>query len=200
MLVRFFIYGALGWCIEIIWTAVIGKITNPFPFGGGKVKGAGWGLMGVTYLWMFPIYGLIAPLYEPLHDAIRLWPLLLRAVIYAGGFMGIEYTTGWLLRCLMGACPWDYTGRARWHLHGLMRLDYAPLWALLGLALETIHDFLVRLTPAIYAALGWLVSKGVINHVPTFVLTTQTSNLKPQHCEGVGGQPRRRSHWQRRRR
>ena len=148
MLVRFFIYGALGWCIEIIWTAVVGKVNGQ----------QGWRLVGVTYLWMFPIYGLIAPLYEPLHDAIRGWPLLLRAVLYAAGFMGIEYATGWLLRRLTGVCPWDYTGRARWHLHGLMRLDYAPLWALLGLALEPVHDFLVRLTPAIYAALGGLYS------------------------------------------
>jgi hypothetical protein len=34
-----------------------------------------------------------------------------------------------------------------------MRLDYGPLWALLGLALEPVHDLLVRLTPAIEAAL-----------------------------------------------
>jgi uncharacterized membrane protein len=144
MPIRFFIYGVLGWCIEIIYTAIAGKLDRRQP---------GWQLMGVTYLWMFPIYGLLAPLYEPMHDLIRLWPLLFRAMIYAAGFMAIEYASGWLLRRLTGACPWDYTGRARWQLHGLMRWDYAPLWALLGLVLEPIHDFLVRLTPAIQAAL-----------------------------------------------
>ncbi len=34
-----------------------------------------------------------------------------------------------------------------------MRLDYAPLWMLLGLALEPLHALLVRLTPAIETAL-----------------------------------------------
>lgn len=144
MFIRFFIYGVLGWCIEIIYTAIAGKVSGQQP---------GWRLAGITYLWMFPIYGLLAPLYEPLHDAIRLWPILVRAIVYAAGFMAIEYATGWLLRRLLGGCPWDYTGRARWHLHGLMRWDYAPLWALLGLAIEPIHDFLVRLTPAIQAAI-----------------------------------------------
>ncbi len=144
MLIRFVIYGLLGWCIEVGYTAIAGVISR---------RQEGGRLVGVTYLWMFPIYGLLAPLYEPLHDTIRLWGWPLRAVVYAAGFMAVEYLSGWLLRRLAGVCPWDYTGRARWHLHGLMRWDYAPLWAALGLALEPVHDFLVRLTPAIEAAL-----------------------------------------------
>lgn len=145
MLIRFIIYGLLGWCIEVVWTAVSGKLTS---------KQQGWRLVGTTYLWMFPIYGLIAPGYEPLHDAIRDWPLLLRGVVYAVGFLAVEYTSGWLLRRLTGTCPWDYSGRARWQLHGLIRWDYAPLWFALGLALEPLHDFLLRLTPAIERALA----------------------------------------------
>jgi uncharacterized membrane protein len=102
---------------------------------------------------MFPIYGLIAPLYEPIHDAVRAWPLPARAAVYAAGFMLVEYAAGWLLRRLTGVCPWDYTGRARWHVHGLVRLEYAPLWALFGLALEPVHDVLVRLTPLVSTTL-----------------------------------------------
>lgn len=144
MPIRFVLYGLLGWAIEIVWTAL-----------GSTAGGAqrGWRLAGTTYLWMFPIYGLLAPLYEPLHDAIRAWPWPLRALLYGLGFLAVEYAAGWLLRRLTGACPWDYTGRCRRHLHGLIRLDYGPLWALLGLALEPVHDLLVRLTPAIEAAL-----------------------------------------------
>jgi len=145
VLVRFFIYGALGWCIEIIWTG-FGGLLDP--------KQRSWKLVGYTYLWMFPLYGLIAFLFEPLHDAIRPWFFLWRAAVYGLGFMAIEYLAGWTLRKLTGVCPWDYTGRARWHINGLVRLDYFPLWALLGLGLEYVHDFLVRLTPAIVAALG----------------------------------------------
>ena len=144
MLIRFVLYGLLGWAIEIVWTALSST-------AGGAQRG--WRLAGTTYLWMFPIYGLLAPLYEPLHDAIRPWPWPLRGLLYGLGFLAVEYVAGWLLRRLTGACPWDYTGRCRRHLHGLIRLDYGPLWALLGLALEPVHDLLVRLTPAIEAAL-----------------------------------------------
>ena len=41
--------------------------------------------------------------------------------------------------------PWDYS-HARRHLHGLIRLDYLPLWAGAGLALEPVHDRLTRRT------------------------------------------------------
>ena len=58
-----------------------------------------------------------------------------------------------LLKRLTGACPWDYSAHARWHWRGFTRFDYAPLWFGVGLALEPLHDFLVRLTPAIQAAL-----------------------------------------------
>lgn len=140
--IRFVLYGLLGWCWEIVWTA----LPPPFPVD--------WRLRGQSYLWMFPIYGLIAPLYEPIADALRaagvVWPV--RGLIYAAGFMIIEGLTGWLIKRLTGSCPWDYTGRARWQVGGFVRLDYAPIWAALGLALEPLHDALVRLTPAIATA------------------------------------------------
>jgi uncharacterized membrane protein len=102
---------------------------------------------------MFPIYGLVAPLYEPLHNALRFWPWVARGVWYAVGIMLVEYIAGWLLRRLAGVCPWDYTGSTRWQLHGLVRLDYAPLWAIFGLLLEPVHDLLVLLTPSIIQAI-----------------------------------------------
>lgn len=143
MILRFIIYGALGWCGEIVWTATKGKL-------GGRQRD--WKLRGTTSLWMFPIYGLIAPLYEPAHDAVRAWPWPLRGIIYMLGFWAVEYLTGRALKFLIGACPWDYS-HARWHVHGLIRLDYGPVWFLAGLGLEPLHDLLVRLTPAIQQAL-----------------------------------------------
>ena len=61
MLFRFLIYGALGWCSEIVWTAVRKRITG---------IARDWLLMGETSLWAFPMYGSITFLYEPLHDAV----------------------------------------------------------------------------------------------------------------------------------
>lgn len=143
MWTRFFIYGMLGWCGEIVWTALHDKVSG---------YNRGWDLRGTTYLWMFPIYGLIAPLFEPAHNWLRPYPWVVRGLAYMLGFFAVEYLSGWLLRRATGACPWDYSRRARWHLHGLIRFDYAPVWFLVGLLLERVHDMLVFLTPAIQEA------------------------------------------------
>jgi hypothetical protein len=166
-LLRFIAYGMLGWAIEIVWTALHqllapasavargGHAPDAGPRGAaGEVEaraaGERWRLAGTTYLWMFPLYGSMVFLYEPLHDALRPVPWLGRALVYAAAFLAVEYVAGWLLRRLTGSCPWDYSRRqrpSRWQLHGLVRLDYLPAWALLGLALEPVHDFLLRLAP-----------------------------------------------------
>jgi uncharacterized membrane protein len=143
--IRFFLYGLLGWCAEVVWTAVSECVVG---------TQRDWRLRGHTSLWMFPIYGLIAPLYEPVHNALRHWPWFLRGIIYLLGIWFIEYVSGWLLRRLTGKCPWDYS-HLRGHLHGLIAWEYAPVWFLFGLGLERVHDFLVQMTPAMRSALGF---------------------------------------------
>ena len=145
MLIRFLLYGLAGWCGEILWTALREKVT------GCQLD---WKLRGTTYLWMFPIYGgALLLLFEPAHDALRTWAWPLRGLIYAVGSFAVEYLAGWLLRKVTGVCPWDYRGHSRWHVHGLIRLDYAPVWFTVGLGIEWLHDLLLALTPAISAAL-----------------------------------------------
>jgi len=129
MMRRFGTYGLLGWCAEVAFTTV-----------GEYAKTRDPRLSGHTSLWMFPIYGLMAPLYEPLHDALRdRAPAPARAAVYAAGFFAFEYGTGRLLRELVGDAPWDYS-HAPLHLHGLIRADYLPVWAAAGLAMEHVHD------------------------------------------------------------
>ena len=141
MLIRFILYGLGGWCGEIIFTALTDSLPN-----------RDWRLTGTSYLWMFPIYGLLAPLYEPVHDLIREVPLLGRAIIWSLGFTLIELISGWLIARFTGRCPWDYSEK-RFAINAYIRWDFFPVWAMIGLALEPVHDFLVRLTPAIEAAL-----------------------------------------------
>jgi uncharacterized membrane protein len=142
MVIRFFIYGLGGWCGEVVFTA----LTQSLPRRD-------WRLMGYSYLWMFPIYGLIAPLYEPLHDLIREMPLVVRAGVWSLGFTAVEHTTGRVLERMTGRCPWDYVAAgSRFAINPYIRWDYFAVWAVVGLALEPAHDFLVRLTPAIQAA------------------------------------------------
>jgi hypothetical protein len=142
MWIRFVLYGLGGWCGEVIFTALTGSLPR-----------RDWRLVGTTYLWMFPIYGLLAFFYEPVHDLIRTTPWPVRAVIWSLGFTTVELVSGWLIARLTGRCPWDYSAK-RWAINPYIRWDFFPVWALIGLALEPVHDFLVRLTPAIEAALG----------------------------------------------
>ncbi|MGA7988219.1 MAG: hypothetical protein WCB51_07460 [Candidatus Dormiibacterota bacterium] len=98
-------------------------------------------LAGRSYLWMFPIYGLSALLFEPVHDVLRGKPLWQRMAAYSVGIMGVEYVAGMALRKGVGLVPWDYTGHGRFVVPGgATRLDYAPVWAVVGLALERVDD------------------------------------------------------------
>ena len=143
MLTRFILYGFGGWCGEIIFTA----LTDSLP-------SRDWRLMGKTYLWMFPIYGLIAPLYEPVHDLIRDVSFFGRAAIWALGFTLIEYVTGWLIDKATGQCPWDYiAAKQPYAINAYIRWDFFPLWAAIGLMLEPMHDVAVQLTPHIEKAI-----------------------------------------------
>lgn len=120
---KFLVYGILGWCAEILWTGICSF------FAGDST------LAAKTYLWMFPIYGLAA-FAEPAFLALRRYcPLWQRCGVYILGIFTVEFLTGGLLRLATGVCPWDY-GSGALSVLGLVRLDYAPLWAMLGLFFE----------------------------------------------------------------
>ena len=128
---RFFLFGILGGCAEILWTGFCS-----FLLGDAA-------LTAKTYLWMFPIYGL-AGLSLPLFLAFRRYcPLWQRAGIYVFAIFAVESITGWLLQWGTGICPWDYGDRS-FSVMGLIRLDYAPLWAILGLFFERVALFLAE--------------------------------------------------------
>lgn len=126
---RFLAYGALGWITEVVWT------------GLGSAFHGDLRLVGHTYLWMFPIYGLALVL-ERIHDAIRRHPAWIRGLIWMMLIFAIEYSSGWTLKVLTGAVPWDYGPRAV-SVGGFIRLDYAPAWFVAGLLFEKIHDALI---------------------------------------------------------
>lgn len=132
MINHFFIYGILGWALEIIWT------------GTGSLFNGNWQLPGFTYLWMFPIYG-AAVLMEPLHDRISFLPWYMRGTIWVILIFTIEYTAGWLLYSFLGNCPWDYRESTPYHINGLIRLDFAPAWFVVGFIFERVHASLDKL-------------------------------------------------------
>jgi hypothetical protein len=126
-------YGALGFSVEVVFTALQALWHRQTR----DVR-----LRGHTYLWMGPIYALCAVLYEPAHDAVRERPTAHRALAYALGILAVEYASGRLIRRATGAIPWDYTGRSPLAIRGAVRLDYVPLWAAAGIALERVDDAL----------------------------------------------------------
>lgn len=131
MMKNFMIFGVLGWCAEILWTGFCS-----FLMGDAS-------LTAQTYLWMFPIYGL-AGVCMPLFLAFRRYcPLWQRVGVYVFVIFTVEFITGWLLQAMTGICPWDY-GESFFSVRGFIRLDYAPLWAILGLFFERVALFLAE--------------------------------------------------------
>lgn len=94
-------------------------------------------LKGTTSLRMFPIYGMAAGL-RPLIVILRKNGIsaLSRGSIYTACIFAAEYISGNHLR-KKKHCPWDYH-RSRYHVQGLIRLDFAPWWFLFGLVLEKV--------------------------------------------------------------
>jgi hypothetical protein len=131
---RALVYGALGCAAEVAFTGV----TRGFSRSRRDRR-----LKGHSYLWMLPIYAVAAYLFEPLHDALDARVVWKRATVYAAAIMAVECATGTTLRLMTGSIPWDYTGHSRFAVaRGAVRLDYAPVWAFAGLALEQVHDAL----------------------------------------------------------
>jgi uncharacterized membrane protein len=145
-MLRFLSYGVFGWCAEIVWTAAYGVVGA---IAAGRRLDAR--LMGHTYLWMLPIYGGGGLLFEVVHGAIAPYPWAVRGAIYMVGCFVVEYISGWLIKVASGTIPWDYSER-RWHVHGLIRLDYAPVWFCFGLLLERVEAVVRAIEPVLRAA------------------------------------------------
>jgi hypothetical protein len=135
---RFLAYGVAGWVFEILVTGA-----------KGRVRDQNWRLESHTYLWMLPVYGSAAALFEPAHDRLRTRPWWQRGAAYVAGIYAVEAASGTAIRRLTGEVPWDYSRPRRGdavpvHWRGLVRPAYAPVWFVAGLGLERLHDRLVR--------------------------------------------------------
>lgn len=115
--------GMLGWAMEIFWTGL-------HAFRVRNLK-----LTGKSSLWMFPIYGSAAFL-TPVVQRMKNTPLFKRGLVYMSCIFLGEYVSGILLK-RKNMCPWDYS-RTPYHYRGVIRLDYAPVWFLVGLLYERI--------------------------------------------------------------
>lgn len=115
--------GILGWCMEIIFTALDSFRKRQFT------------LKGNTSIWMFPIYGM-ASFLAPICHLLKNKAVFIRGLTYALLIFLGEYITGSILR-KKNLCPWDYS-KAKWNINGLIRLDYILNWFLAGLIFERL--------------------------------------------------------------
>jgi len=120
---NFLLCGLTGWCFECFFTG-LHSLCNK------KSK-----LPCQTSLWMFFIYG-FGFLIKPLYYVIKTIPTYARGTIYTTLIFFTEYISGLFLK-KHNACPWDYSS-SKYNIKGVIRLDYAPLWFIVGLIYEHI--------------------------------------------------------------
>lgn len=115
--------GIMGWCMEVVFTGIHSIARHDLK------------MMGQTSILMFPIYGAAAFL-GPISSRLKNYHVWIRGIIYTCCIFTVEYFSGMLLKKNQ-MCPWDYS-KAKFNIHGLIRLDYAPLWFTAGLIFEKI--------------------------------------------------------------
>ncbi len=116
--------GVYGWGFECLWTGLHSILSHENKQFTCQ-----------TSMWMFPIYGM-ASFIKPLSTALKNTPTILRGVVYMTCIFVTEYGTGRLLK-KNHCCPWDYS-KSKHNIKGLIRLDYAPLWFVVGLIYEKL--------------------------------------------------------------
>lgn len=120
---NFIMCGLTGMCIEVVFTSVC------------SFKRKDKMLIGHSSVWMLPIYGL-ASIIGDIYPKIAKFPKLLRAFLYGLCFLIVEFMSGKVLTRL-GVCPWCYDG-CRYSVDGVIRLDFLPLWMVVGMLYEHI--------------------------------------------------------------
>jgi len=128
-------FACFGITVEVFFTAFTALFTQT-PLCGKSLSA----MAGTSYVWMAFIYGLIPVLGILLHDKVKPLPVWLRLPLYVLVIYVIEFTSGYLLQCITGRCPWLYTGG--WNMMGLIRLDYFPAWLVFAWLVERIYIFM----------------------------------------------------------
>ncbi len=115
--------GFVGWCMEIIFTALC------------SLRRRDMRLVGTTSLWMFPIYG-SAALLTPICKLLRKSSVFIRGLVYMSMIFSAEFISGrFLMRHKI--CPWNYQ-KSPFHIGQVIRLDFAPNWFCAGLLFEKL--------------------------------------------------------------
>jgi hypothetical protein len=136
------VFISTGITLEVFWTAM-----------GDFIKKKDLRLMGNSYIWMIPVYGLVPFIYKITLSNFQNCSIFLRGFIYMIAFYLLEYTFGFTIKQLTGRCPWDYSKhyvkifgkRRKVHFQKIITLEYAPAWYIYGILFELYYLFLIKL-------------------------------------------------------
>ena len=127
LITGFFIFGSLCVSLEIFFTSLKKLFSKNHP----KT------LQGESYFWMFYIYGSATILFHFFFPVIQDWFILFRLLFYGLIILLAEYIYGFILKTIISKCPWHYS--SKFSVNGLIRLDYLPIWMLVGWILEIVY-------------------------------------------------------------
>lgn len=129
------VFASLGVTTEVVFTA-FQNLVNRTPLCGKPLAS----LAGDSYVWMLFIYGLIPILGHYGYEKIKAYSVWLRLTIYVCLIYLVEFSSGYILRKTLGACPWQYQNGLQ--VMGLIRLDFFPFWALFCWLVERLYVFM----------------------------------------------------------
>jgi len=132
-LILFFIYSFFGVGIEVFFSSIHDYI---------RYKDIAF--RGRSYLWMFPLYGSLGLIIEPLYNLIKFIPFLLRGFIYLVIILAGELIYGYILKLIIKKCPWEY--KTKWTIMGIVKLNYLPFWLLFGYLSELLYRGFISIT------------------------------------------------------
>ncbi len=87
--------------------------------------------LDVLYLWKSTL------LFHFFFPVIQDWFILFRLLFYGLIILLAEYIYGFILKTIISKCPWHYS--SKFSVNGLIRLDYLPIWMLVGWILEIVY-------------------------------------------------------------
>jgi len=135
-------FALMGITLEVFWQGL-----------GNLIRKKDLRLIGHSYIWMIPLYGLVPFIYKTTLSHFQNYSIFFRGLIYMFAFYLLEYIFGFTIKQLTGRCPWDYSkhyvkifGKKRkFHFQKIITLEYAPVWYIYGILFEFYYLFLIKI-------------------------------------------------------
>jgi len=96
---------------------------------------------GHSSIWMFLMSGLVYFVVLFVTNFFMDFNILIRGVFYMVSFYVIELTFGSVLKRFK-AIPWNYSRTEKCNFYGIICLEYAIRWYVLGIAAELLYFYL----------------------------------------------------------